>query len=83
MISSHPAGQVLAEQGRGALVLGQLQAVLVAYGLAAIGTFLIAGVLRALGVQFRVSEDAENLGVDVAEHGEEAYAERVGSPQLF
>jgi Amt family ammonium transporter len=83
LISSHPAGQVLAEQGRGALVLGQLQAVLVAYGLAAIGTFLIAGVLRALGVQFRVSEDAENLGVDVAEHGEEAYAERVGSPQLF
>jgi Amt family ammonium transporter len=30
-----------------------------------------------------VSEDAENRGVDVAEHGEEAYAERVGSPQLF
>jgi Amt family ammonium transporter len=83
LISSHPAGQVLAEQGRGALVLGQLQAVLVAYGLAAIGTFLIAGVLRGLGVQFRVTEDAENLGVDVAQHGEEAYAERVGSPQLF
>ena len=83
LISSHPAGQVLAEQGRGALVLGQLQAVLVAYGLAAIGTFVIAGVLRGLGVQFRVSEDAENRGVDVAEHGEEAYAERVGSPQLF
>ncbi|MBV2350168.1 ammonium transporter [Synechococcus sp. HK05] len=83
LISSHPAGQVLAEQGRGALVLGQLQAVLVAYGLAAIGTFLIAGVLRGLGVPFRVKEDAENLGVDVAEHGEEAYAERVGSPQLF
>jgi Amt family ammonium transporter len=83
LISSHPAGQVLPEQGRGALVLGQLQAVLVAYGLAAIGTFLIAGVLRGLGVQFRVTEDAENLGVDVAQHGEEAYAERVGSPQLF
>ena len=83
LISAHPAGQVLAEQGRGALVLGQLQAVLVAYGLAAIGTFLIAGVLRGLGVQFRVTEEAENLGVDVAEHGEEAYAERVGSPQLY
>jgi len=83
LISAHPAGQVLAEQGRGALVLGQLQAVLVAYGLAPIGTFLIAGVLRGLGVQFRVTEEAENLGVDVAEHGEEAYAERVGSPQLY
>jgi Amt family ammonium transporter len=65
------------------LVLGQLQAVLVAYGLAALGTLLIAAVLRSLGVRFRVSENAENLGVDVAEHGEEAYAERVGSPQLF
>jgi Amt family ammonium transporter len=74
---------VLAQQGRTALVLGQLQAVLVAYGLAALGTLLIAAVLRGLGVRFRVSENAENLGVDVAEHGEEAYAERVGSPQLF
>ena len=83
LIAAHPAGKVLAEQGRAALVLGQLQAVLVAYGLAAIGTFLIAGVLRGLSVQFRVTEQAENLGVDVAEHGEEAYAERVGSPQLF
>jgi len=65
------------------LVLGQLQAVLVAYGLAGLGTLLIAAVLRGMGVRFRVSEKAENLRVDVAEHGEEAYAERVGSPQLF
>ena len=83
LIAAHPAGEVLAQQGRTALVLGQLQAVLVAYGLAALGTLLIAAVLRSLGVRFRVSENAENLGVDVAEHGEEAYAERVGSPQLF
>ncbi|MFZ9147545.1 MAG: ammonium transporter, partial [Vulcanococcus sp.] len=83
LIAAHPAGQVLAEQGRAALVVGQLQAVLVAYGLAAGGTFLIAGVLRGCGVRFRVPESAENLGVDVAEHGEEAYAERVGSPQRF
>ena len=83
LIAAHPAGKVLAEQGRAALVLGQLQAVLVAYGLAALGTLLIAAVLRGMGVRFRVSENAENLGVDVAEHGEEAYAERVGSPQRF
>ena len=83
LIAAHPAGAVLEQQGRTALVLGQLQAVLVAYGLAALGTLLIAAVLRGLGVRFRVSENAENLGVDVAEHGEEAYAERVGSPQLF
>ena len=83
LIATHPAGTVLAEQGRLALVFGQLQAVLVAYGLAAVGTLLIAAVLRSLGVRFRVLEQAENLGVDVQEHGEEAYAERAGSPQLF
>ena len=83
LIATHPAGTVLAEQGRLALVFGQLQAVLVAYGLAAVGTLLIAAVLRSLGVRFRVLEQAENLGVVVREHGEEAYAERAGSPQLF
>ncbi|CAK6694337.1 ammonium transporter [Synechococcus sp. CBW1107] len=83
LIASRPAGQVLAEQGRLALVSGQLQAVLVAYGLAAAGTLLIAAALRGLGVRFRVPVSAENLGVDVQEHGEEAYAERIGSPQLF
>ena len=49
-----------------------------AYGIAAIGTLAI----RQCGVPFRVSEDAENLGVDISEHGEEAYAERTGSPVL-
>ncbi len=82
LIKDHPAGTVLAEHGRAALVWGQFQAVLVAYGLAAIGTLIIASVLRGLGVRFRVSEEAENLGVDVQEHGEEAYAERVGSPNF-
>ena len=55
---------------------------LVAYGLAVVGTLVIATVLRALGLSFRVPEEVENLGVDVQEHGEEAYAERVGSPQF-
>ena len=53
-----------------------------AYGLAALGTLLIAAVLRGLGLPFRVTEEAENLGVDVREHGEEAYPERIGSPQF-
>ena len=82
LISSHPAGQVLADNGRLALIGGQVQAVLVAYGLAALGTLLIAAVLRGLGLPFRVTEEAENLGVDVREHGEEAYPERIGSPQF-
>ena len=80
LIASHPAGAVLAENGRFALILGQLQAVLVAYGLAAAGTLVIALALRQLGVPFRVSDEAERLGVDIQEHGEEAYAERAGSP---
>ncbi|QNI89684.1 hypothetical protein SynROS8604_03072 [Synechococcus sp. ROS8604] len=63
LIAGHPAANVLIEQGRGALIVGQLQAVLVAYGLAAVGTFLIAFVLRGLGLRFRVSEEAENLGM--------------------
>ncbi|MFL0769987.1 MAG: ammonium transporter [Prochlorococcus sp.] len=82
LIATHPAGQVLVEQGRGSLIFGQLQAVLVAYGLAAIGTFVIALILRGLGLKYRVVENAENMGLDVHEHGEEAYAERVGSPQF-
>ena len=80
LIENHPAGAVLAEQGRVGLVLGQFQAVLVAYGVAAIGTVVIALGLRQCGVPFRVDEGAERLGVDIEEHGEEAYAERAGSP---
>lgn len=82
LIANHPAGQVLADKGRLALIGGQLQAVVVAYGLAAAGTLVIAAILRGLGLGFRVSEHAENLGIDVDAHGEEAYAERVGSPQF-
>ena len=82
LIENHPAGAVLAEHGRIALMLGQLQAVLVAYGLAAGGTLVIAMALRQCGVAFRVPAEAEQMGVDVNEHGEEAYAERTVSPIL-
>ena len=82
LIDGHPAAGVLAEQGRFGLILGQLQAVVVAYGIATIGTLAIALAIRQCGVPFRVSEEAENLGVDISEHGEEAYAERTGSPVL-
>ena len=64
------------------MIADQFQVVLVAYGLAALGTLVIAGILRGCGLPFRVSNDAEDKGVDVSEHGEEAYAERVGSPQF-
>ncbi len=82
LIATHPAAQVFAEKGRVGLIADQFQVVLVAYGLAALGTLLIAAVLRGLGLPFRVTEEAENHGVDVREHGEEAYPERIGSPQF-
>ena len=83
LISSHPAGLVLQEQGRLGLLLGQFQAVLIAYTIAAIGTFIIAFVLKTLGCSFRVDEKEEELGLDISEHGEEAYGEKTGSPSAI
>jgi len=80
LIASHPAGLVLEEQGRMALILGQFQAVLIAYGIAAIGTFVIAIVLKSLGCNFRVNSNEEQSGLDISQHGEEAYSEKTGSP---
>merc|ERR1712078_495824 len=51
LISSHPAGQVLLEKGRIGLVLGQFQAVIIAYSISAIGTFLIALILKKGGIK--------------------------------
>jgi len=73
LISSHPAGQILLEKGRIALVLGQLQAIVIAYGLSAAGTLLIALVLKKAGIQFRVSKEEEESGLDSTEHGERSY----------
>ncbi|WP_269610812.1 ammonium transporter [Prochlorococcus marinus] len=80
LIASHPAGLVLEEQGRMALISGQFQAVLIAYGIAAIGTFVIAIVLKSLGCNFRVNNSEEQSGLDISQHGEEAYMEKTGSP---
>ena len=73
LISSHPASQVLIEEGRFALIFGQLEAVLVAYGLSAFGTILIALTLQKSGINFRVTKDDESKGLDIIEHGEESY----------
>ena len=73
LISSHPAGQVLLEEGRIGLVLGQFQAVIIAYNISAIGTFLIALIIKKGGIQFRVSKEDEEKGLDLTEHGEKSY----------
>ena len=73
LISAHPAGQVLLEQGRIGLILGQFQAVLVAYGISALGTLLIALILKKLGIKFRVTKEQEEKGLDFTEHREKSY----------
>ena len=73
LISTHPAGQILLEKGRIALILGQFQAVIFAYALSAIGTLLIALILKKVGIQYRVSKEEEVLGLDSTEHGEKLY----------
>ena len=73
LISNHPAGQVLLEKGRIALVLGQFQAIIVAYTISAIGTLLIALILKKTGIHLRVSKVEEEKGLDFAEHGEQSY----------
>ena len=83
LIASHPAGLVLEEQGRAGLILGQFQAVLIAYGIAAIGTFVIALVLKSLGCDYRVNSKEELSGLDISQHGEEAYGEKTGSPSAI
>ena len=57
LISNHPAGQVLLEKGRIGLILGQFQAIIIAYSISAIGTLLIFLILRKVGIQFRVSAE--------------------------
>jgi len=83
LISSHPAGKVLVEQGRITLIFGQFQAILVAYGISAVGTFLIAIFLRKIGITFRVNQQEEEAVMDIIEHGEESYSERLSSQKLI
>ncbi len=58
------------------LLVEQLKAVGLTVALSIVATIVIAFVVKAI-VGLRVSEDAETTGLDLAEHGEEAYhAER-------
>ena len=61
------------ENGRIGLVLGQFQAIFVAYGISAVGTLLIALILDKAGLKFRVSKEGEEKGLDFTEHGEKSY----------
>ena len=56
----------------GSLLMGQIVAVLITWGLAIVATFIILKVLDAT-MGLRVSESEEIQGLDYSEHGEEGY----------
>ena len=60
-------------------VLIQIEAVVITYIVAGVGTFLILKALQAIFGTLRVTEESEYQGVDVNEHGEEGYGEELGA----
>lgn len=64
-----PLGLVDGNPGQ---VLNQAVGVLIAFTLAAVGTFVILKVCDAL-IGMRVNHDAEEEGLDLSQHGEEGY----------
>ncbi|MEX2139538.1 MAG: ammonium transporter [Pirellulales bacterium] len=56
----------------GSLIVGQIVAVLVTWGLALVGTFIILKVLDAV-MGLRVTQQEEIQGLDLSQHGEEGY----------
>jgi len=67
--SALPVGLI---DGNGHQLLNQLVAVIVAWGLAAVGTLVILKVVDWV-VGVRVTEEHEIQGLDVSQHGEEGY----------
>jgi Amt family ammonium transporter len=58
--------------GNPSQLLNQSAGVLIAVGLAIVGTFTILKVCDAV-IGMRVDEDAEKTGLDLSQHGEEGY----------
>ncbi len=65
--------------GDPSLVGKQIIAVLITYVLAALGSFIILTVLKAVLGDLRVKPEAEYQGLDINEHGEEGYGEEFAS----
>lgn len=61
----------------------EIGAIAVTYVLAAVGTFVILKVVGALCGGLRAKPDAELQGLDINEHGEEAYGEEMASGLSF
>jgi Amt family ammonium transporter len=65
-------GKVLGLLEGGTLLHGQIVALLVAWGMALVGTLLLLRILDAV-MGLRVSREAEIEGLDLSQHGEEGY----------
>lgn len=64
-----PSGMI---EGNFHQVLNQLAGVIIAWGLAAVGTFIILKIVDAV-IGLRVSQEHEVMGLDLSQHGEEGY----------
>jgi Amt family ammonium transporter len=60
-------------EGNGGQVINQLTGVAIAWGLAAVLTFVILKVVGAVTGGLRVSPEEETDGLDLSQHGEEGY----------
>jgi len=67
------AGVAGAVEGNGRQVLNQFMAVLVTYGIAAVGTFVLLMITKVLCGGLRVRESDEYEGLDLTQHGESGY----------
>jgi ammonium transporter, Amt family len=86
ILGKDPAGNVLPVgliEGHASQVLTQITAVLITYVLSAVATFVILKVLEILLGGLRVKQEAEYQGIDISEHGEEAYGEELASGLSF
>lgn len=63
-------------------LLIQIWAVFLAYVIAGLGTFVILKVI-ALFMPLRVKSEVEDEGLDIHEHGEEAYGESIATELSF
>lgn len=64
-------------RGNPSQLLTQIVAILIAYAIAAIGTFVLMKILDAT-VGLRIKPELEQQGMDIHEHGEEGYNEEFG-----
>jgi ammonium transporter, Amt family len=68
--------------GNPSQLLTQIVAVLIAYAIAGVGTFVILKILQST-IGLRVNEKDEQKGLDITEHGEEGYGEEFGGGSSY